>query len=348
MSDHTISAKAPATPPDIKAFRDQLGETLKQAREKAGMSYDAVAQITKITRTFIVALETGDLERLPGVVFGRGFVRSIARVLELDPDELCQIYVQCWVPSGTEKTLKVGAGQGTISNRMPARRRLVFDIGNMMKKSTVSNMNISGGKSVALLVAIPLFALVVAMVTAGVKRGQKPAAKPDLVAQVAVQSAVEPEVVVPANPQVVAKEPVAPRLVKEEPVKPPGKPPVTPVLAIVEASKPAVEEPALELRSEKANFEHVLELVVIEPVKIKMLADGKQPSIRQLKPDAYRFTFTDRAELTVYDAAAVEVAFNGRSLGSLGAKGRIRKLIFQSGNPESASNNQVGETAKKL
>lgn len=323
MSDHTISAKTPATLPDVKIFRAQLGEMLKKGREKAGMSQEAVAQVTRITGSFVAALESGQFEHLPGAVFGRGFVRSIARVLDLDAEELSQIYTQCWVPAEIEKNLKVGHGQGVIPQRAPARRRNVFDIGNMLKNSPVVNLKISSGKSVALLVAVPLLALVVAGITAGVKRNnQKVAAKQAPVAEVVEQPVVPAEVPVAAEVSGRANEEVA--------------------------AKPVIEEPALQVQSEKANFEHVLELVVIEPVKIKLTSDNNAPSARQLKPDAYRFTFTDRAELTVYDAAAVEVAFNGRSLGSLGTKGRIRRLIFQSGNPESASNNPVGETAKKL
>jgi len=323
MSDHTISAKTPATPPDVKIFRAQLGEILKKGRENAGMSQEAVAQVTRITGTFVAALESGHFEKLPGAVFGRGFVRSIARVLSLDAEELSQLYTQCWVPAEIEKNLKVGHGQGGIPHRMPARRRNVFDIGNLIKNTPVVNLNISGGKSVALLVAVPLLALVVAAITAGVKRNnQNLAVKKAPVTEIVEQPAAPAEVPVPAGVSGRANEEIA--------------------------TKPVVEEPALQVQSEKANFEHVLELVVIEPVKIKLTADNNAPSARQLKPDAYRYTFTDRAELTVYDAAAVEVAFNGRSLGSLGAKGRIRRLIFQSGNPESASNNPVGETAKKL
>ena len=327
MSDHTISAKNPVTLPDVKIFRAQLGEMLIKGREKAGMSQEAVAQVTRINGSFVVALESGAFENLPGAVFGRGFVRSIARVLDLDAEELSQIYAQCWVPAEIERVLKVGHGQGSIPTRMPtrmpARRRMVFDLGSMLKNSPVMNMKISGGKSVALLVAVPLLALVVAAIIAGVKRSNhKVVAKQVPAAQTAEQPAAPVEV--PVLPEVPGRE--------DE----------------VVANKPVIEEPALQVQSEKANFEHVLELVVIEPVKIKLTSDNKEPSARQLKPDAYRFTFTDRAELTVYDAAAVEVAFNGRSLGSLGTKGRIRRLIFQSGNPESASNNPVGETAKKL
>lgn len=335
MSDQTISAKASATQPDIKAVRLQLGNLLKQAREKSGMSHDAVAQITKIGRGFVIALEAGEFEKLPGAVFGRGFVCSIARVLDLDSQEMSKLYAKCWATTESEYTFKGGAAKGVIAQRMPARRKMAFDIGNLIRNSPVGNLKISGGKSAVLLLSVPVLVLVVAIVIAGVKGGQKQVAgqapktqqTQEVLAAVAVPAAAVPAAAVPAM-QPVAKPSNAPN--------------------VANAPKPAIEEPTMELRSEKANFEHVLELVVIEPVKIKLIADGKQPSIRQLKPDAYRFAFADRADLTVYDAAAVDLAFNGRSLGSLGAKGRIRRLIFQSGTPESAANNAVGETAKKL
>ncbi len=327
MSDQTISAKASATQPDIKTLRLQLGNLLKQAREKSGMSHDAVAQITKIGRGFVIALEAGEFEKLPGAVFGRGFVCSIARVLNLDSQEISKLYAKCWATTESEQTFKGGAAKGVIAQRMPARRKMAFDIGNLFRNSPVVNLKISGGKSAILLLSVPVLVLVVAIVIAGVKGGQK---------RVAGQA--------PKTQQ--TQEVLAAVAVPAAAVQPVAKPSNAPNVA--NAPKPAIEEPTMELRSEKANFEHVLELVVIEPVKIKLIADGKQPSIRQLKPDAYRFAFADRADLTVYDAAAVDLAFNGRSLGSLGAKGRIRRLIFQSGTPESAANNAVGETAKKL
>jgi hypothetical protein len=75
--------------------------------------------------------------------------------------------------------------------------------------------------------------------------------------------------------------------------------------------------------------QQVIELVVSEPVRIRLDAD-QQPSLtKELTPDTYRFTFGSKADLMIYDAAALKVLFNGKSLGSLGHKGRIRRLSFQ-------------------
>lgn len=66
----------------------KVGARLREARVARGLSLDDVAQITKITRPVLVALEEGDTDALPALVFVRGFVRSYARLVELDPNPI--------------------------------------------------------------------------------------------------------------------------------------------------------------------------------------------------------------------------------------------------------------------
>lgn len=66
----------------------ELGQTLKQEREKKGLSIEVVMEATKISRTNIVAMESGDRDSLPHPVYTKGFVKSYARYLGLDPVEL--------------------------------------------------------------------------------------------------------------------------------------------------------------------------------------------------------------------------------------------------------------------
>jgi cytoskeletal protein RodZ len=57
----------------------RLGALLKQAREAAGLSLQAVSDQTKIQPRLLEALERGDLRDLPSPAHGRGFVRNVAR-----------------------------------------------------------------------------------------------------------------------------------------------------------------------------------------------------------------------------------------------------------------------------
>jgi len=64
------------------------GAVLARARAAEKLTIPEVARHLKLSVAQVEALEAGEFERLPGPVFVRGFVRSYARLLKLDPEEL--------------------------------------------------------------------------------------------------------------------------------------------------------------------------------------------------------------------------------------------------------------------
>lgn len=64
------------------------GRTLREARERLGMSLADVAGQLKFATRQIEALEADDYQRLPEMMFVRGFVRNYAKLLELDAQPL--------------------------------------------------------------------------------------------------------------------------------------------------------------------------------------------------------------------------------------------------------------------
>ena len=66
----------------------QLGERLRAARESQGISLAQAAAETRILQRYLVALEDGDYQNLPGDVYTRGFIRNYAAFLGLSADEL--------------------------------------------------------------------------------------------------------------------------------------------------------------------------------------------------------------------------------------------------------------------
>ena len=69
-----------------------FGEHLKREREMRNVSLEEVSAATRISLRFLEALEDEQWERLPGGVFNRGFIRSIARFLGLDEEGLIAEY----------------------------------------------------------------------------------------------------------------------------------------------------------------------------------------------------------------------------------------------------------------
>lgn len=62
------------------------GELLKTERVNKGLSVQSVAQSLKLSAKIISAIEAGDQNQLPAKTFVRGFVKSYAEFLKLDPD----------------------------------------------------------------------------------------------------------------------------------------------------------------------------------------------------------------------------------------------------------------------
>lgn len=68
------------------------GAALQQAREQQGISLEQVADRIKISVAQLSALEKGDIDRLPGLAFARGYVRTYSRFLGLDADALVMLF----------------------------------------------------------------------------------------------------------------------------------------------------------------------------------------------------------------------------------------------------------------
>lgn len=66
--------------------RGNFGERLKRERELREVTLEEITSATRISGRFLQALENEDWEKLPGGVFNRGFVRSVARYLGLDEE----------------------------------------------------------------------------------------------------------------------------------------------------------------------------------------------------------------------------------------------------------------------
>jgi cytoskeletal protein RodZ len=69
-----------------------VGDALAQARSQAGLTIAQVSHQTCIRETIIRGIERGDFSACGGDFYARGHIRSIARVVGLDPEELVREY----------------------------------------------------------------------------------------------------------------------------------------------------------------------------------------------------------------------------------------------------------------
>jgi cytoskeletal protein RodZ len=69
-----------------------LGEILQRARLTQGLSLDQVEQATHISRRYLEALEQEHFSVLPAPVYARGFLRTYASFLGLEPAQLMPLF----------------------------------------------------------------------------------------------------------------------------------------------------------------------------------------------------------------------------------------------------------------
>jgi cytoskeletal protein RodZ len=69
-----------------------IGNTLREARIRRGLSITEVETVTKIRSKYLEALEENDFEVLPGPTVVKGFLRSYAVFLKLDPERVLTEY----------------------------------------------------------------------------------------------------------------------------------------------------------------------------------------------------------------------------------------------------------------
>jgi len=69
-----------------------IGDALAQARSQAGLSLTQVSQRTRIRETIVRGIEHDDFSACGGDFYARGHIRSIARVVGVDPEPLIHEY----------------------------------------------------------------------------------------------------------------------------------------------------------------------------------------------------------------------------------------------------------------
>jgi len=69
----------------------RIGDLLRERREAKGITVEEAAQVTRIGKNYLNALEDEAYERLPSQAYAKGFLRVYAKYLGLSPDELIAI-----------------------------------------------------------------------------------------------------------------------------------------------------------------------------------------------------------------------------------------------------------------
>ena len=80
---------------DDSAYEDsfrQIGAELNAARLERGLQINEIAHLLRISKIYLKNLEAGEFDELPGPTYVSGYLRTYAREIGLDPDEITKRY----------------------------------------------------------------------------------------------------------------------------------------------------------------------------------------------------------------------------------------------------------------
>lgn len=103
VKNHVEVVEMAYAPNSVKDAQKGPGELLRNARFALDLSLNHIAEQLHLSRHVISALEADEYEKLPGVTFVRGYLRSYARVVNLPGDDIIEKFNEL----GFEDTTKL-------------------------------------------------------------------------------------------------------------------------------------------------------------------------------------------------------------------------------------------------
>ncbi len=94
---------------------DEVGQKLREARLAKGYTLDDLQKITKIQKRYLIAIEEGNFDALPGNFYVRAFIKQYADSVGLDGDKLLKQYEDALPSLQTKETATSSTEEQPIS-----------------------------------------------------------------------------------------------------------------------------------------------------------------------------------------------------------------------------------------
>jgi len=104
----------------------EIGNSLREARERQGLGYPEIELATKIRAKYIRALEEEDFTSIPGDAYIRGFLRTYAEYLGLDGDVYVDEYASRFITSWRDELPPRPERRRIRTRQRPIERRAVL------------------------------------------------------------------------------------------------------------------------------------------------------------------------------------------------------------------------------
>lgn len=314
-----------------------FGKWIHEQRVKRNVSLEEIAAVTKVHINQLKYLEEDEREKLPAPAFVRGFLISYARHLGLNEDEVLTRFKESVPNTGAVQSQmqpigkslrsaqsasqpKVRLVESTSLGHAPATKDLEKPKPSMMKGQNI--LKVSG--------AVVVIAGIGMLISLGKRNKHAVAKVPSAPTTRATTTSGSAETTVQPPPHADSAAPVAPAVVTG--VAPKTETPEAPPSAVKGASAPSVATTTAPTGSETtagASKKLSLELHAVEQSWVNVRVDDKESSGMILAPgNNYTYDAERKIVLSLSDAGAVEIKWNGTWYAPPGFRGDVKSLTL--------------------
>ncbi len=113
------------------------GSELRQARERLGLSLRDITDRTKIRTATLHAIEGNDFDQLPPAIFTRGFLRTYAREVGLDPQRVADQFMAAYQPTPEPDRDHSASSDDRIEDRSQSDERFERDHSSLVTAALI-------------------------------------------------------------------------------------------------------------------------------------------------------------------------------------------------------------------
>jgi len=285
----------------------EIGRQLHFCRDRLGLSVEDIEKLTHIRSRYLTEMESGQFNAIPSLVQARGLLSGYSTYLNLDTDNLLSIFADAlqkrrieMLPPEQEKKRTKKITAVASSERTGFQRFFTVDliIGSVVIVGLVgfgiwaAAQVMSSGELIPVSKAPPISAVLLN--------------NPTIVPVTGLTTTIEPTEFV-RNPDLIGQ---VPTLESSGEGASPNGSPTSPVPSLGDAAMQIYIVP---------NQRVFLQVTVGK----KVVFSG-----RTIPGNAYPFTGDERIEVVSGNAAALQIYYNQRDLGTLGLPGETLRLIF--------------------
>ncbi|MBI1736948.1 MAG: helix-turn-helix domain-containing protein [Candidatus Rokubacteria bacterium] len=293
-----------------------LGPYLRELRERRGVSLEEISRTTRVGRSYLEALESGDFSQLPAPVFTRGFILAYCQALAEPPDEaLARFTGRSAVAEQPEADVPAPRERAAARARGPVLVSFVLLVVLGVALFGVALMLQSGrGVTAERRAESPR----VETRTAGTRDPARSAAA----------TVDDPPETLPRTMSPVAPAPIA-ATVKPEPAPGASDPPAPAPPAVPTITQ---QEVSAALTSVSAPYRLIARTTATTWLRVRT-EDGRQVDETVPAGQVREWVSNRPLTLTIGNAGGVKLELNGRALPPLGAAGAVIRLVVPSEAP---------------